>query len=494
MFEAVELGRKVSKAQFAEQVPALRTELLAAQRGAERAQVPVILVIAGVEGAGKGYVVNRLNEWLDSRGVRTHAFWDETDEERERPRYWRFWRTLPPRGTVAVLFGAWYSEVIDAHVAGRLDDNALERRLGRVNALERMLTDDGALIVKFWFHLSREEQAKRFKQFAKRGSRRRGLNRHEKHYAKHYDEFIRSAERAIRLTDGACPWHLIEANDRRYRDLTMGRALLTAMQRRLGTPAAPPPAAPATAEIAEDHDAAPLTVLDHIDLARRADEGSYHARLRDYQDELNRLTWRAWEMRRSTVAVFEGWDAAGKGGAIRRATAQIDARLYNVISVGAPTDEERAHHYLWRFWRHLPRAGYVTLYDRSWYGRVLVERVEGYAGRDEWSRAYREINDFEEQLCEHGIALAKFWIHIDPDEQLRRFHLRERTPWKRHKIGPEDWRNRQRWDEYKLAVNDMVEHTSTTHAPWSLIAGNDKKFARLEILRQLCAHMQALVD
>jgi len=493
MFEAVELGSKVSKEQFAQQVPALRTELLAAQRQAQRAGVPLILVIAGVEGAGKGYVVNRLNEWLDSRGIRTHAFWDETDEERERPRYWRFWRTLPPRGTIAVLFGGWYAGLIDDHVAGRLDDEALEHRLNRVNALERMLSEDGALIVKFWFHLSRKDQAKRFKQFAKHGPRRHGLSRQEKRYAKHYDQYMRSAERTIRLTDGACPWHLVEASNRRYRDLTMGRTLLAAMRQRLNA-SVPATESASPVEIAGEPAANEPTILDHIDLDRRADEASYHKRLRDYQSELNRLSWLAWQKRRSSVVVFEGWDAAGKGGAIRRATAQVDARLYQVISVGAPTDEERAHHYLWRFWRHLPRAGYNTLYDRSWYGRVLVERVEGYARRREWSRAYHEINDFEEQLREHGIALAKFWIHIDPDEQLRRFHARERTPWKRHKIGPEDWRNREKWDEYKLAVNDMVSHTSTAHAPWSLIAGNDKKFARLEILRQLCERIEQMLD
>ena len=183
----------------------------------------------------------------------------------------------------------------------------------------------------------------------------------------------------------------------------------------------------------------------------------------------------AFEKKRSSVVVFEGWDAAGKGGNIRRITAAIDPRTYRVISIAAPTDEEKAHHYLWRFWRHVPRAGYVTIYDRSWYGRVLVERVEGFARPDEWSRAYLEINDFEQQLVDHGIVLAKFWLHIDAKEQLRRFRERESVAWKQHKIAAEDWRNREKWDAYEEAVNDMVARTST--APGAVDAGRRERQA-----------------
>jgi AMP-polyphosphate phosphotransferase len=188
--------------------------------------------------------------------------------------------------------------------------------------------------------------------------------------------------------------------------------------------------------------------------------------------------------------VFEGWDAAGKGGGIRRLTEAIDSRLCRVIPVAAPTDEERAHHYLWRFWRHIPRAGLVTIYDRSWYGRVLVERVEGFAREDEWMRAYLEINDFEQQLVESGVVLTKFWVHISLEEQLRRFEDRQRTPYKQHKITEEDWRNREKWEAYRAAVNDMVVRTSTRKAPWTLVAGNDKKFARIQMLETVCRRLE----
>jgi polyphosphate kinase 2 (PPK2 family) len=212
--------------------------------------------------------------------------------------------------------------------------------------------------------------------------------------------------------------------------------------------------------------------------------------LDEYQSQLNNLAWQAREARLFTVAVFEGWDAAGKGGAIRRVTQAVDARLYQAITVGAPTDEERAHHYLWRFWRHLPRAGFMTIYDRSWYGRVLVERVEGFARPDEWRRSYLEINDFEEQLVDHGVVLMKFWLHISKEEQLRRFREREQVAWKQHKITPEDWRNRERWDDYRLAVDEMVARTSTEYAPWDLVAANDKRFARIEVLRAFCTCLE----
>ncbi len=225
------------------------------------------------------------------------------------------------------------------------------------------------------------------------------------------------------------------------------------------------------------------------------DKTRYREKLARAQAKLNQLHRKALERGVSTVLVFEGPDAAGKGGAIRRLTAALDARHVQVIPIAAPTDEERAHHYLWRFWRHLSRAGRVTIFDRSWYGRVLVERVEGFASEEEWRRAYAEINDFEEQLIEHGTVLRKFWLHITKEEQLARFQAREKTPYKRWKLTDEDWRNRERWDDYAAAVNDMVEQTSTKKAPWVLVEGNDKRFARVKVATTVCEAMaRALGD
>ncbi len=516
MFLAAELGRKVKKKKFDALEPDLHTQLLTAQREARAKRVPLVVLVSGVEGAGKGEVVNRLHRWFDTRWVRTHAFWDENDMERERPRFWRFWQKLPPAGTTAVLFGSWYTRPIVDRAFRRVGQARFEQELRRIAEFERLLSDDGALIVKFWFHLSKEEQQKRLRDDVKQGRITSPLL---KKYARRYDDFLAVSERAIRLTDvGACPWHIVDAHDRRYRDLTVGRTLLSALRARLAAePAAAPSAeaeasgdAAATADVAPARTndasavetpastlaegAAARTVLDTVDLEAVLAPERYRKELRRHQRRLNELAWRAHTAGRHTIALFEGWDAAGKGGAIRRITQAVDARLYQVISVAAPTEEERAQHYLWRFWRHLPRAGAMTFYDRSWYGRVLVERVERFAHETDWRRAYHEINDFEEQLVDHGVVLLKFWLHISPEEQLRRFEERERTAWKKHKITQEDWRNREKWDAYRAAVDEMVARTHTNFAPWSLIGANDARHARVEVLRTVCDRLDAALS
>ena len=491
MFEATKVGRTVDKDTFKEQQEELRTQLLLVQRELRQTDIPVLVLIAGIGGAGKGEVVNRLNEWLDARGVQTFAYWDETDEERQRPRYWRFWRSLPPRGEIAILFGGWYLAPIEQRVKGQCHDAELDAELSRIVDFERMLTQDGALIVKFWFHLSEAEQKARLKELSRDDRSRWKMLPRKGHFRKHYDHIEYVAERLIRHTDrGIAPWYLIEAKDRRYRDLTMGKTLLQAIRRRLSEPPVMEPPSSSHLELPEVPSAR-ITVLDQLDLSQTLAPEVYKTALPALQDQLNDLCWQAYKQKRSVVLVFEGADAGGKGGAIRRFTNAIDARLYRAIPIAAPTDEEKAQHYLWRFWRHIPRAGYITIYDRSWYGRVLVERVEGFATDAEWRRAYAEINEFEEQLTESGVILFKFWLQVSPEEQLRRFQDREAVPYKRYKITDEDWRNREKSDQYKAAVNDMVVYTSTESASWTLIEGDDKLFARIKVLTTLRDGLQA---
>ncbi len=484
MFEAAELGREISKSEYDKEEPLLHTKLLEIQRRLRETNIPVIIILSGVEGAGKGAVVNRLNQWLDARGTETHAFWDDSDEERERPAFWRFWRSMPPRGTIGIMFGSWYTRPIIDYVFGMEDEAEYEKQLRRIRDFEHMLTEDNALIIKYWFHMSREEQKKRIKK-DKRTKHKSPLL---KKFSKQYDNFSAASEHAIRLTDqGGSPWHLIEATDRRYRDISVGRILLESIERRLRAKKPRVRTRKASSKVQAGN---ALTILDHVDLSQALSEKDYKRQLEKYQLKFYKLAWAAKKKKRSCIAMFEGWDAAGKGGGIRRLTAAMDARLYKVISIASPTDEEKAQHYLWRFWRHLPRSGYVTIYDRSWYGRVLVERVEKFAREDEWKRAFQEINEFEEQLIESGIIMCKFWVHISKDEQLRRFKEREVTPWKVHKITDEDWRNRERWDDYKTAINDMVSRTSTEFAPWTLVPGNDKKVGRIEILKTICTKLE----
>ncbi|MGR8946700.1 MAG: polyphosphate:AMP phosphotransferase [Gammaproteobacteria bacterium] len=491
MFEVAELGRTVPKAEFDEREPQLHLNLLEVQRRLRREKYPVIVIVSGVEGAGKGDVVSLINKWLDVRGLETHAFWDETDEERMRPRFWRFWRALPRHGRVAILFGSWYTQPIVDRAMKSIKTEKFDHELERIRHFEDMLVDDGALIIKLWFHLSKDAQMKRLKADAKGNARK--ISPFTKAYSQRYDRFLKISERALRKTDVPhSPWHIVEAENARYRNLKVGEILLDRITTRLDQPAPTSGrvtvSSPALQKIGEPG------VLTRVPNDCTFPEKAYRKALKRYQNELYNLAWKARAKGVNTVAVFEGWDAAGKGGAIRRITQAMDARLYRVISIAAPTDEEIAHHYLWRFWRQLPRAGYHTIYDRSWYGRVLVERVEGFANDIEWQRAYNEINSFEEQLVEHGVVVMKFWLHIDSEEQLRRFREREKIPTKQHKLTDEDWRNRERWGDYERAITDMVTRTSTEIAPWTLVAANDKLNARIEVLQTYCERLASAVE
>jgi len=490
MFEAAELGRSVPKPKYEEELPKLRARLVQAQLALKETNSPVLVIVSGVDGAGKGEVVHRFNEWLDPRGVDTYAYGVPSDEERERPYFWRFWRNFPVRGRIGIHFGSWYTDPIIHRVYGETHTEELDADLKRINFLEQMLVEDGAVILKLWFHLSKKAQFQRLHDLENNPHTHwRVLPTDWKHH-KHYEKFAKVSERTLRLTDTErAPWNIIEATDARYRDLTAGHLLANTLEsviegRALKRSRKPnlPKVKPTTNGVA--------TILDKVELEQQISDNKYRKRLAKQQSEWNRLVWEASEKKISNVIVFEGWDASGKGSSIRRVTEATDSRLYKIIPVAAPTDEEQAHHYLWRFWRNLPRDGRVTIFDRSWYGRILVERVEGFAEPQEWLRAYQEINDFEEQLVQHGIVLHKFWIHISKEEQLARFKKRELVPYKRYKITDDDWRNRKKWDQYKSAVNDMVAHTSTGVAPWTIIPGNSKKFARVQILRTLTERLE----
>jgi polyphosphate:AMP phosphotransferase len=510
MFRTAELGQKVSKSEYNEREPLLRQELLDVQRQLrEDGSFPVIIVFAGVDGGGKGDTVNLLNEWMDPRWLVTNAYDKPSEDERERPEYWRFWRDLPPKGRIGLFLSSWYSQPVLDRVYEIDDEAVFDDRLDRILAFEKALADDDALILKFWMHLSRDAQKRRLKKLEKDPlTSWRVTDQDWKHW-RIYDRFETAAERTImRTSTGTAPWTIVEGVDHHYRSLTVGTIVRDEIIKHLGEMrkkrllleelSARHREEQAQAEAAGDTGegvvaTAPLktaTVLSALDMSQQLTKAQYKKQLREWQARLNQLHRKALKQKLSSILLFEGADAAGKGGAIRRLTGALDARHYRVIPIAAPTDEERAQHYLWRFWRHLSRAGRITIFDRSWYGRVLVERVEEFATEDEWKRAYAEINEFEEQLTDYGIVLLKYWVHITKDEQLARFKAREETPHKRWKLTEEDWRNREKWDDYEQAVNDIVEHTSTKHAPWVLVEGNDKRFSRIKVLKTYCARLE----
>lgn len=492
MFASAELGHTIDKATFEREVPKLRESLLDAQYDLKKAgRFPVIVLINGVDGAGKSETVNVLNEWMDPRLISSKAFGDQTDDERERPDMWRFWRALPPKGRIGILFGSWYTEPIHRRAREKSEPSELAESIDEIVRFEKMLVHEGALLLKFWFHLSKDGQKRRMRALEKnRDTRWRVTKADWKNFAR-YDAYRDVSEHVLHATStGDAPWIVVEGTDEAYRSLTVGRTIDEAIRARLKTPSERPTVVDVP-RLVPPIDG--VYLLDRLDLTKSVEKKTYERELVKYQGALNRLSRHKRFRDHAVVAVFEGNDAAGKGGSIRRVTAALDARTYEIIPTAAPTEEERAQPYLWRFWRNVPKRGGITIFDRSWYGRVLVERVEGFCTEEDFLRAYGEINDFESQLTEQGIIVVKFWLAISKEEQLARFREREKIEWKRFKITGEDWRNRRKWSRYAHAVHDMVERTSTAEAPWEIVPANDKRHARLTILRTLVERIEAAV-
>ncbi len=488
MFESAELGHTIDRKRYHEEVERLRVELQRAQYELrESAGFQVLIVISGVDGGGKSETINKLYEWLDPRYLTTLTFTTPTDEERDRPVMWRFWRVLPPKGRIGVFSGSWYSDPIAAGVEGRFDDDRLDHEMARINRFEAMLVNEGALVLKFWFHLSKKAQKTRLEKLEASPRTAWRVTKQSWDRIKTQPKLVEIAGHVLRVTNSAwARWVVVDGSDDNYRNLQVGKTLLEALRFRLDRPtprsfAVAPPLVPRL----DGRD-----VISALDLSPKLAKATYEKQLAKYQGRLAELARSPQFQRRALVIVFEGSDAAGKGGAIRRITAAMDARQFQIVPIAAPTDEERAQPYLWRFWRHVPRKGRVTIFDRSWYGRVLVERVEGFCSEADWLRAYSEINDFEHALDVAGVEVIKFWLQIDKDEQLKRFKAREATEFKRFKITEEDWRNREKWDAYCEAAADMVERTSTGQAPWVLVEANDKQFARIKILRTICERLE----
>jgi polyphosphate kinase 2 (PPK2 family) len=283
------------------------------------------------------------------------------------------------------------------------------------------------------------------------------------------------------------PWTVIEAHDRRFATLKIFTTVIEALQRGVAVAEGKTQPAPRSCrEELQAINAFKTTALEHVNLSMSLTTEEYTSRLKKAQAMIRELEHKIYLRRAPVVIAYEGWDAAGKGGNIRRLTQNLDPRGYEVVPVAAPNDVEKAHHYLWRFWAQMPKAGHIAIFDRTWYGRVLVERVEGFCTEAEWRRAYREINGMERHLVNFGTVLLKFWLHIDPEEQLRRFREREGMPHKQWKITEEDWRNREKIDEYREAVEEMLHRTTTPYAPWTIVESNCKRYARIKVLETVC--------
>ncbi len=480
MLEVSEVGNKVSKADFKAAIPDLRVGLINAQYELRDADFPVVIFVAGDDRIAGNEVVNRLNEWMDARYINTHVFADYSEEEAGRPPLWRLWRAMPPNGRTSLLAGG-FMRMVDMRLAGDVSPEQFNTWAGHVGAMQSAWVAEGALVLKFFLHTPLNKQRKKLKKAEKAADQGWRVDQRDWSALDNMGPAVPLVEQLLRATSSpGAPWTIVESTNANYRDLTVAQTILAAITARLKEQRSP---SPAIADSVFTDLNAKLNVLSGVDLSQKLDKPTYRQELAKYQAKLHRLSLEARERGVSTVLAFEGWDAAGKGGVIRRLTGSLEAGDYRVIPVAAPTPEELRYHYLWRFWRDLPPAGHVVIFDRTWYGRVLVERVEGFAKPDQWQRAYDEINDFEDQLIERGYFVGKFWLHISPEEQLARFQAREQTPYKQHKITDEDYRNREKWDEYVQAVEQIVLRTSQERAQWQVIPANDKYFARIAVLK-----------
>ena len=483
MLENIDLSRKVSKADYKKAKDELDLKLAALQRKARDLLVPVIIVFEGWDAAGKGTLINELILPLDPRGFRVRSALEPNEEEAMRPFLWRFWNNTPARGQLAIFDRSWYRRVLTERVDGEVKGEELAQSFDDIRSFERQLTDDGSVIIKLFLHISKRDQKRRFEKLRANPSTRWRVTKKDMTRHKQYEEYLTATENMLAETDSEfAPWTVIEARDRRFASLKIFNTVIAALENRLAKEQRrkePDRAARKNASLPADQT---MSILDGVDLSPKLQRGEYRKKLKDKQERLRELEHQIYVERIPVVIVYEGWDAAGKGGNIRRLTQNLDPRGYEVVPIGVPNDVEKAHHYLWRFWQQMPKAGHITVFDRSWYGRVMVERIEGLCTPAEWGRAFREINEMERHLTGFGMILLKFWLHIDADEQLRRFNERLDVAHKRWKITDEDWRNREKWDQYKLAVEEMLFRTSTPYAPWTIVESNCKWYARVKSL------------
>ena len=493
MFNSVRLPHRLDKAQFEEVKERLREKLLDAQfELAQRKKKTILLLINGSDGAGKGEVLNRLYEWLDDHYLETLSYGPPTDEERSRPLEWRYWRDMPAHGRIGLMLGSWHHRVLRDRVLGRTDRDAFNAALEEINRVEEMLCQEGVIVIKVWLFMQEDKAHRRLAKLREDDGAMRRATVIEWEEIQGARQRAHLGEMALDMVEktstGYAPWAVVAADDARYRDAAVAELLLRTLER-ANAESAPPAESALQTRQAVALPRASLT--SSLDMTLRADPDTYSKDLQKLQQRISELTTGKKFLRRGLVLVFEGNDAAGKGGAIRRVREALDPRCFRVHGVAAPTDEEHARPYLWRFWRNIPRLGHVSIFDRSWYGRVLVERVEGLCTQQDWMRAYQEINDFEHQLERAKLTIVKFWLAIGSDEQLARFSDREARPTKRYKITPEDWRNREKWPLYEDAANEMIDRTSARRAPWTLVEANDKKFARLKVLRTIVDRLDA---
>lgn len=480
MLEKIDLSKTMDKKEYKKRMEVLEPKLARLQRELKSCNVPVMIVFEGFGGAGKGTQINHLIEPMDPRGFTVYSTQAETQEEQYHPFLWRFWNKTPEKGRIAIFDRSWYGKLLVERYEKKTHKKDIPGVLEDIENFEKQLTDDGTLLIKFFLTISEKEQEKRFDKLLSKEETSWRVSKADKDRNKHYEEYARMADEMLTRTDTEyAPWTIIEAHDERYAAVKILTTVVEAFEERYEKEQNPQPR-----QIDGKFGQNDLkeSVLKKVDLSKKLDRETYEKKLDELQKKLTLLHSEIYAKRIPVVLAFEGWDAGGKGGAIKRLTRALDPRGYTVNPTSSPNDIERAHHYLWRFWTKMPKDGHIAIFDRTWYGRVMVERIEGFCTTQEWQRAFKEMNQMEQQLVNHGAIVIKFWMHIDKAEQERRFKERQETPEKQWKITDEDWRNREKWELYEQAVDEMMVRTSTVNAPWVIVEGNDKLYARIKVL------------
>ena len=488
MFEKMTPLSESGKAAVKAETAALEARLAIQQQQIKEAGLPVIVLLEGWGASGKGSLIRDIIRSIDPRSFCVCPIVPPVEEEARRPFLWRYFEKIPPKGRFLFLDSGWYGETVKNVMEDGLENGAYASRVHSLNVFERQLCDNGYLVVKLFLHISKETQDERFEKLLESRDTSWRVSALDRLENKRYKKYAAVWDSLLDATDSPwAPWYLIDGSERAKR--------LQALQVLTQSIAAALEGRRSAWEIpGELFPLLPMPKLAEVSLDQQVPEEEYRIRLKDAQKRLQALHNRLYRKQVPVVIVYEGWDAAGKGGNIKRIAAALDPRGYEVVPVAAPEPQELARHYLWRFWTRLPKTGHISIFDRSWYGRVMVERIEKLCPDEAWQRAYQEINEFERELHDWGAVVLKFWVHIDPETQLERFRERENTPEKRWKITAEDWRNREKWPQYEEAVDEMLQKTSTAYAPWHIIESRDKHYARLKAIETVIEALETALD
>ena len=489
MLEKIDLTKSLSKTEYKEKMLEYESKLGKLQRECKELGIPVMIAFEGYGASGKGVQIAQLIQALDPRGFEVYAVKNETEEERMHPFLWRFWTKMPAKGRIAIYDSSWYRKVLVDRFDKKMKKEEIEDAYHSICSFEEQLTADGMVIIKIFLAIGKKEQKKRFDKLLSSEETSWRVSKGDLKRNKEFEKYQKMNEEMLMRTDTEyAPWHIVEATDRKFATAKIYAIVIQTLEERIKEQKVKKETEERgqkeefRVNESEKDKKLKESILAKADLSLSYTKEEYKKRLEKLQKKIEKLHSELYRRRIPVVLAFEGWDAGGKGGAIKRLTEKMDPRGYVVHPTASPNDIEKAHHYLWRFWTDMPKAGHITIFDRTWYGRVMVERIEGFCTKQEWQRAYKEINDMELDLTNSGAIVLKFWMQIDKDEQERRFKARQANPEKQWKITDEDWRNREKWSQYEEAVNEMLIRTSTPNAPWIVVEGNCKYYARIKVL------------